>query len=186
VLAWVGADYYLRWEKSKWKGSAHTAASDGQQQQQFMVPFELIIPLVYHNFQRNPQQIFELESVGAGLALPARESAMKCPKCRTEVTEGAAFCWACEAPLGNLKPPPSSAPPPRASDERKLSDSTVGKNEEILGFAIFMIGVLWSCGATAGAQNPTATDYAWPILIMLAGLGLWIFGKVKGRRQQQE
>jgi hypothetical protein len=108
---------------------------------------------------------------------------MKCPKCRTEVTEGAAFCWACEAPLGNLKPPPTSAPPPRADDER---NSNAGKTEELLGFAIFMIGVLWSCGATAAAQDQASADYTWPIVIMLVGAAVWIFSKLKSRRKPQK
>lgn len=110
---------------------------------------------------------------------------MNCPRCGTEVTEGAAFCWSCEAPLHNLKPPPAPVAPPRADEEGSLRDPYAGKNEQILGFAIFMFGMLWSCGATAGSRELALANYTLPIVLVLVGAGLWIFGRLKSRRRNE-
>jgi hypothetical protein len=106
---------------------------------------------------------------------------MKCPKCGEEVTEGAAFCWACEAPLDNLRLPPTAAGPPRADLQETTRSSQSGKTQEILAFAVFMMGVLWSCGTTAASQDASFTDYIWPLVLVAAGIVIYIHGRFKGR-----
>lgn len=108
---------------------------------------------------------------------------MKCPRCSEEVTEGAAFCWACEAPLDNLRVPPASSSFSKPKAREPLAVSTTGKTEELLGFAVFMIGVLWSCGATAAAQKQAQADYTWPLILIAVGVALYIYSRIKRRRQ---
>ena len=107
---------------------------------------------------------------------------MNCPKCGEQVTEGAAFCWACEAALDKVRLPPQPAPPDPSPRKVNTPYSTAGKNEEVIGFALFMIGGLWSCGATAAAQTQAQADYTWPIVLMVAGVLFYDYGKLKARR----
>ena len=108
---------------------------------------------------------------------------MNCPKCGEQFTEGAAFCWSCEAPLDNLLVPPTPARPPRSDDPETPPVSQAGKNQEILALAVFMIGVLWSCGATVSTPNQvTPATYALPALLMVAGVLIYTGAKLKSRR----
>ena len=111
---------------------------------------------------------------------------MNCPKCGEQVTEGAAFCWACEAALGKVRLPPQPAAPPPSPQKVSTPYSTVGKSEEVIGFALFMIGGLWSCGATAAAQTQAQADYTWPFVLMAAGVLFYIYGRIKARRHARK
>ena len=110
------------------------------------------------------------------------ERAMNCPKCGEQFTEGAAFCWSCEAALDNLLLPPTPARPPRSGDQETPPNSQAGKNQEILALGVFMMGVLWSCGATAASQEQGYSDYIWPVVLMVVGVLIWIGSKLKSRR----
>ena len=111
---------------------------------------------------------------------------MKCPKCREDVPEGGAFCWACEAPLDNLLVPPAPARPAPSGKEESLGNPQAGKNQEILALAVFMMGLLWSCGATVSTPSDqvTAATYTMPALLVVAGVLLYIHSRVKGRRNE--
>jgi uncharacterized membrane protein YvbJ len=101
-----------------------------------------------------------------------------CPRCGSAVKEGADFCPAC----GKVQ---FAAQPERTSsgDDLKLRNPYAGKNEQILGLAIFVVGLLWSFGATVASQGHT--DYTWPIVTMLAGAVLGGIGKLRERRGNQ-
>ncbi len=107
---------------------------------------------------------------------------MKCPRCGEPIIEGAAFCWACEAPLDKLVLP--SAPPSQPHSQNSsetASTSQEGKIQQILALAVFMMGVLWSCAATAASKNPGLAQYVWPIVLMVVGVSIYMRGKVKKR-----
>jgi lysozyme family protein len=112
---------------------------------------------------------------------------MKCPQCREEVTEGSAFCWACEAPLDNLLVPPAPARPATSGKEEALRNPQAGKNQEILALAVFMMGLLWSCGATVSTPNQvTPATYTLPALLIVAGVLLYFHSRVKRRREEEK
>ncbi|HUZ47526.1 MAG TPA: zinc ribbon domain-containing protein [Terriglobia bacterium] len=98
-----------------------------------------------------------------------------CPRCGSVIEEGADFCPGCGKV--QLAPRPESG---ASGGDPKLGNPYAGKNEQILGLAIFVVGLIWAFGATVASQG--RADYTLPVVTMLAGIVLGIVGKRRERK----
>jgi uncharacterized membrane protein YvbJ len=102
---------------------------------------------------------------------------MYCAACGKQVAEEDAFCRNCGA---SQKPGATqSASPPQVStpDQVTVRNPYIGKNIQIFGVLLFIVGVLWSYGcASLKRQDNNA---GWPLLLSLAGLVCFLVGRVK-------
>ncbi len=101
-----------------------------------------------------------------------------CSRCGYGVEEGADFCPACGKVVLAAEPEESA----HAGAGPATADAHTGKAIEIIGFALFMAGVIWGFGATAA--SPALPNYTGPIVVVVAGIAVWAFGRFGKRRRK--
>lgn len=103
---------------------------------------------------------------------------MFCPKCGKAVDERDQFCRFCGNSTAPGSPVQANPAPPATAGQVTVRNPYVGKNTQIVGGLIFVVGLFWMIGScAAGSSDDSGGSLGMSALVTITGLVVYIIGR---------